>query len=619
VPTGSVPPRLLAALGAAIALPAALILATPAAAAVAAPVATAPLAAAPAPAALAISPAAGTPDASPSTQISVFGVRPSLIQSVRVRGARSGVHSGSLKPYSGRRGASFVLKRPLDQGERVAVRVRIAGRAPIAFSFTVARLAVSPPVLDIPVIQLAKLDRFVTLPFLLAPRIKVNRGSASAGGDIFLTPLPSPVVHPESNNTITIKPVGPGGPMIIDSHGRLVWFDQLNPPDVATNFRPQRFAGHEVLTWWQGGVTSSAFGVGEGVIADTSYRTLRTVRAGNGYPTDLHEFVLTRSGDALFTAYSPVLVHLPGTAAGVRSPLLDSLVQEVDIRTGLVVWEWHALGHIPLKDSYATPANSADYDAFHLNSIEALPGGRMLVSARDASAVYLINRAGGRIVWTLGGKASSFRMARGARFYFQHDAQMVGRNEVSLFDDEAGPPAHASSSRGLLLGLDLRHHTAEMVSQYHRPGRDNLADSEGSLQHLTGGNVFVGFGSTTGFSEFTPGGKLVFDASLPTDDGSYREFRFPWSATPRTRPTIVAQRASPTKVSVYASWNGATTVARWDVLAGPNAGTLGPLAIAAKRGFETRINVSTEGTTFLVQALSATGRVLARSVPVTAS
>ena len=63
------------------------------------------------------------------------------------------------------------------------------------------------------------------------------------------------MIHPESNNVLTINPVGPGGPMIIDGRGRLVWFQQLPPPLVAANFRPQRFAGHEVLTWWQGKVT----------------------------------------------------------------------------------------------------------------------------------------------------------------------------------------------------------------------------------------------------------------------------------------------------------------------------------------------------------------------------
>ncbi|MEA2146213.1 MAG: hypothetical protein QOG59_1800, partial [Solirubrobacteraceae bacterium] len=395
--------------------------------------------------------------------------------------------------------------------------------------------------------------------------------------------------------------------------GNLVWFDQLKPPDVATNFRPQRFAGHTVLTWWQGPVTTSAFGLGEGVIADTSYRSLRTVRAGNGYPTDLHEFALTPSGDALLTAYSPVMVHLAGTAAGSLSPLLDSIVQEVDIRTGLVVWEWHALGHIPLADSYATPANSADYDAFHINSVQALPAGRVLVSARDTSAVYLIDRARGRIVWTLGGKAGSFRLALGARFYFQHDAQLAGRDTVSLFDDEAGPPFEAPASRALVLKLDLRHRSAAVLRSYRRPGNHTLAQSEGSVQQLPGGNVFVGFGSTQFFSEFSATGKLLFDASLPVDDGSYREFRFPWSATPATRPTAAARRTSPTGVSVYASWNGATTVARWQVLAGPSPSALRRTASARRSGFETRIDLPSSASSFAVQALSRSGHVLATS------
>jgi outer membrane protein assembly factor BamB len=149
------------------------------------------------------------------------------------------------------------------------------------------------------------------------------------------------------------------------------------------------------------------------------------VHVGNGYQADLHEFRLTRSGDALFTVNSLVMIHLPGTAPGKRSPVLDSILQAVDIRTGLVTWEWHALGHIPLADSYATAATSAYFDAYHMNSIEPLAHNRLLVSARDTSAIYEIDRTTGRIIWTLGGKASSFRMQAGSRFFFQHDASML--------------------------------------------------------------------------------------------------------------------------------------------------------------------------------------------------
>src|SRR5581483_9725926 len=124
-------------------------------------------------------------------------------------GAQTGTHPGRLHPYSGDRGASFVLSRPLAQGETVSVRVRIARQAPISFSFSVAQLATQPPVLDLPRLQPAKLDHFVSRPDLLAPRITVARRSpAASSGDIFRTPLPSPEVHPQSNNAITINPVG---------------------------------------------------------------------------------------------------------------------------------------------------------------------------------------------------------------------------------------------------------------------------------------------------------------------------------------------------------------------------------------------------------------------------
>ncbi|HEY5144984.1 MAG TPA: arylsulfotransferase family protein [Solirubrobacteraceae bacterium] len=578
---------------------------------------TAALACAPAAAAqaapLAISPAPGTPDASPKTQISILGVAPARIGSVSVTGATSGAHTGRLRPYSGGRGASFVPSTPLAAGEQVRVVVQVRGMATRRFSFGVAHLAPIPPVLNLPATQQGKLQHFVSEPALTPPQITVRRRPARMSGGIFLTPLPSPIVHPGSSTTITIKPVGPGGPMIVDTHGRLVWFKQLPTPDVAANLRPAHYHGRPVLTWWQGPVTFAAFGLGEGVIADTSYRRIATVKAGNGYAMDLHEFTLARDGDALFTVYSPVLVHLAGTPAGKLSPLLDAIVQAVDVRTGLVTWEWHALGHIPLSQSYATPANSASYDAYHINAIQPLPGGRVLISARDTSAIYDVDRASGRILWRLGGRASSFHLGTGARFWFQHHAQMLAGDRISVFDDEAGPPQKAPASRALLLRLDTRRRTAAVIRSYRRAG-DTSAQSEGSVQELPGGNIFAGFGSTPFFSEFTSRGKLVFDASLPKDDGSYRVYHFPWSATPRTRPAVAATRSGADAVTVHASWNGATTVARWQVLAGADAASLAPVgAPAADSGFETQIAVSSTAPLVAARALSASGKVLATS------
>ena len=557
----------------------------------------------------AISPAPGTPAVSPETQISVLGVKPHRIRAVSVTGSESGSHPGTMRRYWDARGASFIPDEPFTEGERVRLVVRIRGRQPVRRSFTIARLGPIQPPLNLTAQQPGKLQHFVSEPALLPPRISVHERGTTRGR-VFLTPLPSPVVHP--GGSLTIDPVGPGGPMISDANGNLVWFKQLEPPNVAGNLRLQRFRGRRVLTWWQGGVTPSAFGLGKGVIANRSYRTIRSVHAGNGYEMDIHEFTLAPGGHALFTVYSPVLVHLPGTPEGELSPLLDSIVQEVDIRTGLVVWEWHSYGHIPLEESYATPENSRSYDAFHINSIQRLRRGRLLISARDTSAVYKIDRASGRILWRLGGKASDFRIRGGAAFWLQHDAQLLPGHRVSLFDDEAGPPQKAPASRGLVLDLNRRRGTARMDHEYLRSDHTS-AQSEGSVQTRPDGNVFVGFGAQPFFSEFSPGGRLLYDASLPRDDGSYRAYRHRWWATPRTRPALAVRSTDAAEVSLFASWNGATGVDRWQVLAGRRGEPLRPIGSRSNQGFETRIRLSSPADTFVVRALDGDGRVLAAS------
>jgi hypothetical protein len=566
---------------------------------------------------LTISPQPNTPDASPQTQISILGVPRRQIRSVQVTGQSSGAHSGHLHSYSRHRGASFLLDQQLSQGESVSVQIKVKGRKPIRFSFTVATLAPKLGPLNLATTQPDKLDHFASEPGLTPPRITVNKSSkrARGHGSVLLTPLPSPVVHPGSNNTVTINPVGPGGPMIVDGAGNLVWFRQLPPPEVAANLRLQTYRGRKVLTWWEGTVTPAAFGVGGGVIANRAYNVIKVVHAGNGYPMDLHEFELMPNGDALFTIYSLIRVHLPGTPDGTLTPLMDAIVQQVDTRTGLVVWEWHSYGHIPLETSQATPGNSAFYDAFHINALQPLKHDRVLISARDTSAVYSVDRASGRILWTLGGKGSNFRLGPGAPFYFQHDAHMIGNGRIAMFDDGAGPPQLNPFSRGLILQLNFRRHRATLVRQFAR-STSTSAQSEGSLQRLPGGNVFVGFGSEPFFSEFSSRGKLLYDASLPQDDGTYRTYRLPWSATPKTRPAVAAQRTGPSTVSVFASWNGATSVAKWEVLAG---GSLKRVATVRKRGFETRVDLSTSATQFAVRALDSKGHVIGRSAAVPAT
>ncbi|HEX7084026.1 MAG TPA: arylsulfotransferase family protein [Gaiellaceae bacterium] len=405
----------------------------------------------------------------------------------------------------------------------------------------------------------------------------------------------------------------PGGPLIVDDRGRVVWYGQLAAPVQATDFRVQRYRGRPVLTWWQG--RESAVGIGQGVgeIYDTRYRHVATVRAvGRGLQADLHEFQLTPRGTAFLTAYREVRADLRSVGGPRRGWAYDSVVEEVDIATGRLVFEWHSIGHVPFAESvqarrptavHATKAKPLDY--FHVNSVSDGPGGTILVSARNTSTIYLLARDG-HIVWRLGGKRSDFGPARAVRFALQHDPRLHG-SLLTLFDN-GGDPRVEPASRPLELRLDLEHRRARVVRTFVPPRRI-ASPYEGNLQLLPGGGAFVGWGGIPEASEFGPDGSLRFQLELPYGD-SYRAYREPWRGRPVARPLVAIARGT-----VYASWNGATGVARWEVLGGRDAAHLHRLASVPWNGLETAIGVGGSPGVVRVRALDAAGRVLATSLP----
>src|SRR5581483_10036737 len=138
--------------------------------------------------------------------------------------------------------------------------------------------------------------------------------------------------------------------------------------ETATDVRVQTYQGQRVLTWWQGKLVAGRGVSGEDVILNNSYKTIATVRPGEGYPADLHEFLITPQGTALVTAYQTVKADLSSIGGPRDGSLIDSIVQEIDIKTGRVLWEWHALGHVPLRDTEAgKPARGVPFDFFHVN------------------------------------------------------------------------------------------------------------------------------------------------------------------------------------------------------------------------------------------------------------
>jgi hypothetical protein len=431
------------------------------------------------------------------------------------------------------------------------------------------------------------------------------------------------VAHNTAPGYLFIAPkmvVAQAGPMIMDNRGEVVWFKPLNTKGV-TDFRVQHYRGKPVLTWWRGRVSNVGVGDGWYVIYDTSYRPIAEVRAGNGLVGDVHEFLITKNNTALFTVYHRLPVDLSSVGGPKEGKIWDGILQEVDIQTGRVLFEWHSYPQVGISESYAPPpkakagAKAPPYDYFHINSIEVEPTGNFLVSARNTRAVYEIDRKTKQVLWRLGGKKSDFEMGAGTKFAWQHDARRQPDGTITIFDNGAAPPVE-KFSRVLVLRANTKMKKATLVRSYQHPQR-LLAPFEGNAQFLSNGNIVVGWGAQPYVSELSRSGALLFDAYFGDDKppgkdaDTYRAYRFVWHGQPKDRPVLVVAGDA-----AYASWNGATEVVRWQVLAGPAAGRLKPVQTVAKNGFETPIRLTKSAAFYAVKAIGRAGKVLGTSEPV---
>ncbi|MDQ6806162.1 MAG: arylsulfotransferase family protein [Actinomycetota bacterium] len=548
-------------------------------------------------AAVSVFPVPGARYELPAAQIAFRGIPAGQIGAITVVGSKSGTHTGTLDADSDGDGGSFIPSTPFTPGERVTVTTGLVltGGTAGKFTFQVAHPArpMQPAALPQAPAGSNGVQRFHSEPGLQPPGVAVTRSSAPASaGDIFLAPQFGP---------------SQDGPMIVDSDGRLVWFDPtpLSSKLLTTDFRTQTLFGQPVLTWWQG-YTNSGSGRGAGYIFSSDYQREYAVKAADGMAMDLHEFTVTDSGAAYILAASPVWLPKLGR------PVIDSVVQEIDIRTGLVLFEWHALDHISLQESsmFGPHASGHYLDPYHFNSIDAGSGGNLIVSARNTSAVYKISGTTGQVIWRLGGKRSSFKMGAGTITAFQHHAIVQSDGTITMFDDGAGPPKVHPASRGIRVALDLTHMTARLVREYDHAPKISAA-FEGSMQALPGGDIFLGWGQQPYFSEDNASGQQDFDAHFISPTSSYRAYRLPWSARPATAPSLAISPNPNGTMELYASWNGATGVSAWRVLAGESAASLRVVGDVPRHGFETAVAVHSGAPAFEAQALDSAGHVLA--------
>jgi hypothetical protein len=413
---------------------------------------------------------------------------------------------------------------------------------------------------------------------------------------------------------------GQGGAMIMDTTGELVWFSPDTVHNSKMDFQRQLYNGKPVLTWFQGQVISGGHGEGVGIVADSSYQTVATIHGHKGLKVDLHEFVVTPRGTAQVTAYRTLKYDLSPYGGPKDGVLWSGVAQEIDIATGKLVWEWDSIDHIPISESYLTKFDGTakkPYDYFHINSIADAPDGSgdLLIGARNTWSVFKVSRKTGKVIWRLNGKLSDFTMTPGSEFYWQHDTRPHGPHILTVFDDgwDNVMPKDEKHSRALVLNIDYNAMLVTLQRQYvNTPAV--LAQAMGNTQLLPDGGVFVGWGTNPYFSEFSADGKLLLEGQLTRHDPTYRSFIGDWTGHPAELPSVAARR-HPGGAMIYVSWNGATEVASWSLLAGKNETALAPVASARKSGFETAIAVRSKGPYFVAVARDAKGRVLGKSNP----
>jgi arylsulfotransferase ASST len=422
-----------------------------------------------------------------------------------------------------------------------------------------------------------------------------------ARGHVLVTPRS----HPERRRT------DQHGVMILSSRGDLLWYSAR--PSVARDLKTVTYRGRRMLALHQAASDRPA----HYELLDRRYQTVARIQTRYGYRTNLHELQLTSRGTAYVSAYQAV------RHPALKRPVTDYVIQEIDIPTRDVLFEWHALDHVPPSASYQTrPRRRYSWDYFHGNSIEPPDAsGTIIVSARNTSAIYGIDRATGALRWTFGGKRDDFRLVRRHRFCAQHDARRAPGGDLLVFDDGGlalGNMRDCAIHRARVQRFDLdpRRRRARLVRSIGSGpasdhGRGLWVWAAGSSRRQSNGNVLIDWGTTGRVTEVTRRGEIVYGLQL--ESYSYRAVRSMWRGTPTGSPVIVAARDG-SVTRIWASWNGATEIARWRVLAGSSAHTLAR-SRASRRftGLETLIRARIRARYVAIEALDADGEVLGRS------
>ncbi len=528
----------------------------------------------------------GSRAANAQTTISFRNVTPDDLDDLTVTGSSSGRHDGEVEAHLDGDGATFRPERPFEPGEDVVVATdtEIVGDDEIGFHVAVPG---GPPD-DVPTGGPSELPDPEILELSTMPdaAIPVASVEGDAGDRMFLA-TPAPLGDSAA------------GAEIIDADGELVWWYAPPTEDLTIgNLAVHELDGEPVLAWFEG---TAPFGVGkyegEWVVVDSAYEEVARIEGANGIPSDIHDLVITDDGTAVVVAYQPVTMDLTDEGGLENTVVLDSVVQEIDLRSGDVYFEWHSLDHVPVTETRTEGLSGAVVDYSHINSVDVGPDGNVLISLRHTSQVLEVDRSTGEPVWILGGDANTVDVGDDPGISFPHHARWLDDGTVSIFDN--GVERNDPASRGVVYEFSDDRSSAEAVATYAADPALFTA-TQGSIE--VGDDDALAMWSERGVAtRFDGDGERTGTIDLSTV--SYRLFSADWVGRPSAPPVaiVVGDR-------IVVSWNGATEVKTWEAMVDDDVVGSAPAA-----GFETMIEIPNDTAAdalFTVRAVTGDGDVI---------
>lgn len=255
---------------------------------------------------------------------------------------------------------------------------------------------------------------------------------------------------------------------------------------------------------------------------DEQLREVGSYRAVGLQHTDGHDSILLPDGSRYSLSYEP--------DADPDSDKLDAVVQHVD-QEGDLLFQWDSSEFVDETVAGANP------DYAHVNSLQVMQDGDLLVSFRHFSSVFKIARtahdgfAPGEVIWKLGGRDSSFDFVTAGGNpdvgpCAQHTASELPDGHILVFDngssqlaqklcvdpnDPTGPAVVRVPTRMAEWSLDEGTGVATLVRDHQVNGRHAIF--AGSVQPLADDHSMVGWAASTEAvaSELDADGDVVWE------------------------------------------------------------------------------------------------------------